>query len=73
MQFFNREDIDMDKIIKSWWYKTCDGKCICIVKFKATEGGIKYRIGVVDSLDQKQLDELFIMEYGDKFIPNQIF
>lgn len=62
----------MNKIIRSWWYNTCDGKCIGIVKFNAAEGGIKYRIGVANGLDQKQ-DELFIMEYGDKFIPNQIF
>ena len=62
----------MNKIIKSWWYNTCDGKCIGIVKYKNEEGDTKFRIGVGDGLDQKQ-DELFIIEYGDKFIPNQIF
>lgn len=62
----------MNKIIRSWWYNTCDGKCIGIVKCKSEKEGIKFRIGVGDGLDQKK-DELFIMEYGDKFIPNQIF
>lgn len=61
----------MEKILDSWWYNTCDGKCIGIVKYKNEEGETKFRIGVGDGLDQNK-DERFIMEYGDKFIPESI-
>lgn len=58
----------MGKILDSWWYNTCDGKCIGIVKYKNEDGETKFRIGVVGGLDQNK-DEWFIMEYGDRFIP----
>ena len=40
-------------------------------KYKNEDGETKFRIGVVGGLDQNK-DEWFIMEYGDKFIPESI-
>lgn len=61
----------MKKIMDVWWYNTCDGKCIGIVKYQNEDGDIIFRIGVVDGFEQKK-DELWIVEYGDKFIPESV-
>ena len=37
----------MGKVIDSWWYNTCDGKCIGIVKYENEDGDIRFRIGEI--------------------------
>jgi hypothetical protein len=63
--------MDKEKTIATWWYNTCDGKCIGIVKYETEYGETIFRIGLGKGINQKQ-DEWFIKEFGDKFIPESI-
>ena len=60
------------EILNAWWYNTCDGKHIGIVKTKDNiTGDIKFRIAVVGGLDE-ELDKEYIRDFGDKFYPEII-
>ena len=61
-----------NKIRDKWWFNTCDGHSICIVKTQDTiTNEIKFRIGVVSGFDE-DIDLRKTVEYGDKFFPERI-
>ena len=62
----------MTDIVDTWWYNTCDGKCIGIVK---THNNItnedSFRIGLCRGINPAE-DANFIKDYGDRFIPENV-
>ena len=62
----------MIETLNVWWFTTCDGKCIGIVKTKdSITEEIKYRIGTGEGKDE-EFDKLNILNCGDKFFPEVI-
>lgn len=62
----------MSKILQTWWYTTCVGTTIGIVKtYDEITKEYKFRIGNGDGIDE-EVDAKFIAEMGDHFQPEEI-
>lgn len=62
----------MSKIINAWWFSTCSGQTIGIIKTKdEITGEEKFRIGIATGYNEEK-DIEFIKDYGSRFLPEII-